>query len=563
MSAATTKGNNRISLNPDELPYYAPVPALYGAVVGVWILYALLWIFSWYRFRRRHNVVLQRAMTVVPAMKTVLGAVTVTFFRSCIGSGSGECELPLFGLYVTVWVLYECSQFTVLLLISKGWCVTRANLAMEEHRHIKIIVLLLGLSLLAYYVLNQLFAFGLIVVYFILLGSIFSNLSVNLRALKAQLLLIRQHQIDPLTTPAYGKFRMFRALQTIMTTYVFCNMMLQVVVALLLNMQWVNMLLREILDLLMYTFLGWTFRFRRRNPFLTSVPVAAVSADAEAQARELARQGWPSHLEETQLGGPDLRSWAGEPLPAVPLRAGAEAPAATPMVVVQNPPTLDEHGKLVPNVAMAKVDAPHGARVAPAEPEEGPPSGERTPLEYFPPVLRDEEEPPGLVLGPYERAAISGAVLGIAGTPEPHQIAAGALAHSRPMRPLPMLAAVVDAVDEDDAAAPAPRAPLPAPAPRAPPSRAPPALRPLRLRRRLQRRRRHRVRGFRRGSQPPSHAHRRARRSGSRPSISATPPVPPAAPNGPPGAVGRTSGEPPRGEGEGRPRGASLSLDSV
>jgi hypothetical protein len=115
----------------------APLPLVYAALVVLWAIVMSLWVGNLVKFRQQ-NVILQRALTVVPGAK-LLGV----FFRAYYyGQGHLSGDLPQAALYFyyIVYIMYKGFFYTALLLISKGWLITRPSLEEGEKRTLFLVV---------------------------------------------------------------------------------------------------------------------------------------------------------------------------------------------------------------------------------------------------------------------------------------------------------------------------------------------------------------------------------------------------------------------------------------
>ena len=127
----------------------APLPFVYAALVVLWATVVAVWLTNVFKYRRQ-NVLLQRGLTVVPCAK-LLGVVLRAYY---FGKGHLTGELPQAALYFfhIVYIIYKGVFFAALLLISKGWLITRPSLEKSENRNLFAVVMLFcGLLLLYAY----------------------------------------------------------------------------------------------------------------------------------------------------------------------------------------------------------------------------------------------------------------------------------------------------------------------------------------------------------------------------------------------------------------------------
>ena len=108
-----------------------------------------------------------------------------------------------------------------LLLVSKGWCVTRNTLQRRE-------ICFAGCNLALLYaavsvqlsVQTTVSMIPMVLMYVTMLGDVALSILANLRILKAQLMALRSFGIDPRTTPAHRKYQMFQRLALLTALYV-------------------------------------------------------------------------------------------------------------------------------------------------------------------------------------------------------------------------------------------------------------------------------------------------------------------------------------------------------
>ena len=126
--------------------------------------------------------------------------------------------------YLPNWVLmshFACSAanqaatFGILILVARGWLITRRTLPVGERQTTTTLVLLLFVLNFAYRYssFNNMTFFALAITYMTILAIILSNIARNVRELKMQLMILRQADIDPVSTPAHTKTEMFRKFQ--------------------------------------------------------------------------------------------------------------------------------------------------------------------------------------------------------------------------------------------------------------------------------------------------------------------------------------------------------------
>ena len=229
-----------------------PLPTLYTVFICVWSLLCLLWLINWIQFRVT-KILLHRIITIQPFLKVIVLLYNIIYWRSL--SQYGQINYWVNVMYYVLSMSWEALLFMSLLLISKGWSITRQDISNQELNAMLVSIFSLAFSYLLYKLIGGYYLFALVVIYIVLLKYMLSNIAYNLNSLKSQLLLIRQQRIDASSTVVFYKFQLFRAFQTIMITWTFVQALIVVVVIFFLtNVPWVEAFLNEFVEL--FLFLG-------------------------------------------------------------------------------------------------------------------------------------------------------------------------------------------------------------------------------------------------------------------------------------------------------------------
>jgi hypothetical protein len=140
----------------------------------------------------------------------------------------------------------------VLLLIAKGWRITRPSLSGEE---VKSVVMAFGLllSTLIFFTFysEEYYYLSLLIMYFFMLPRIFTSLTQNLRSLENQLWLIENARLNLEITPNItAKARLFKYLRTIVMIYVGGILLVNSLrIVLLFSLPWINTINNEFISL--------------------------------------------------------------------------------------------------------------------------------------------------------------------------------------------------------------------------------------------------------------------------------------------------------------------------
>merc|ERR1712224_836978 len=102
---------------------YTYMPLVYLLLVPIWWLLTVLWTWNTYRAHATSARDLHRLLCWVPIMQFVHGILSLFNYSSC------PWDTTLSLVYATFWavvtILKEPVVLLCLLLVSKGWCITR------------------------------------------------------------------------------------------------------------------------------------------------------------------------------------------------------------------------------------------------------------------------------------------------------------------------------------------------------------------------------------------------------------------------------------------------------
>ena len=315
----------------------APLPTAYMALVGGWAVVLVLWVLNLCKFRD-HNVVLQRVLTLVPVAKFISVGLRMAYYQQ--GAATGDLPSSIMYFSYIVYILYKAAFFSVLLLIAKGWLISRPSLDESEQRSLFCIVMSFCLMLVGYAFFPSFqSSYGLLMlcgVYFWIIHTVFASSLRNVRALEMQIYMIRQHGVDPATTPVPARMRMFYKFRTYLALFVFSDLLITTVVTIALTrMLWLEITLHEVVDILFFIGIGWTFRMREFNPYFYEIPIAQSAHQIPTVQAVPVQDSNDSGLQEWQVG---------QALPAAPTEMLYPEGAT---VVIEGPSTMDEAGNRV------------------------------------------------------------------------------------------------------------------------------------------------------------------------------------------------------------------------
>lgn len=259
---------------------HAAAPLLHVLVSVIWGLATLVWtlLICVATSRGEAVVELQKKMAYVPASKTlvILLSTWIWFARS---QGAKHDVLQslqlLYGLVVGIEHYYSAM---VLMLIAKGWKITRSELEEQEQKvlYVSAVFWAFAWSMVQMSLggrQSSIVAMSFVFCWFWILHIIWTSTNYNRCILVHQLELIDElTNIDAKTTPVYTKLYLFRKFQYTYSLYLFCSLMSMLFYIGLANINRSDFQFKtsNILDFLLYFAIGFTFRCRRFRNHLTT-----------------------------------------------------------------------------------------------------------------------------------------------------------------------------------------------------------------------------------------------------------------------------------------------------
>uniref|UniRef100_K3WNT1 Intimal thickness related receptor IRP domain-containing protein n=1 Tax=Globisporangium ultimum (strain ATCC 200006 / CBS 805.95 / DAOM BR144) TaxID=431595 RepID=K3WNT1_GLOUD len=266
------------------------LPETYGVLTGVWLASALAWLAHMRVFARANAAVeLQQRMKLVPMVQCAYASMTcITLYTEATSSvytqtltSNNSSTTHNFCVNATILtqVLSLAVSAEVVVLIAKGWKITRPQLHVREYQWIRFVTLLWAVS---YAILKN--ALVKHVTVFLIWGvawacvvfMVWYNSAFNMNMLKYQIAMVRQlNSFDHVRTPVYTKYILFRRFRGILGLYMFLSCVLGILG--LMNdttdstWQFSAVVADEALNYCLYIALGHTFRCRSAMP-----PVGAL-----------------------------------------------------------------------------------------------------------------------------------------------------------------------------------------------------------------------------------------------------------------------------------------------
>ncbi|GLD97342.1 hypothetical protein PINS_up006026 [Pythium insidiosum] len=291
----------------------------------VWGVLWLLWA-SHIRAARDAVVELQVKMKHVPMALCAYAVTTcVMHYTACTLTGTTRNLVANFATLSQMISLAVPAE--VIVLLAKGWKITRSQLEFREYQYVRWVTVAWAISYVALKnsVTKHLTIF---LIWGVSWGAvvfmIWYNSAFNLNMLMYQVAMVRQLRLDTARTPVYTKYLLFRRFRALLGLYVFFSCIIGVLglVSDATNTTWrlTAVAAEDVLNLLLYVALGYTFRCRRfRNLIQAPTPPLADGTSV------------------TMRSPPPSSLAAVAPVVSTPLPRIEEAKPVSSMVVVLNP----------------------------------------------------------------------------------------------------------------------------------------------------------------------------------------------------------------------------------
>ncbi|GMF38478.1 unnamed protein product [Phytophthora fragariaefolia] len=257
----------------------------YGLSSFVWGATAFVWIVHIRAAAHDAVVELQHKMKLIPVTQLCYSIFTfgdlftedkvVGTARSLIQNAAVLAQLVALAVFAEVVVV-----------IAKGWKITRPALLPREIQWIRFVTLSWAGS---YAVLKHSGDKQLAVVivwglsWACLVFMVWYNSAFNVNMLKYQLAIVRQLHVNPRRTPVYTKFMLFRRFRALLACYIFFSCVLGIVGlvndATQHSSDWAYLVCDEGLTLLLFVALGYAFRCRRFGRLLPPNATGASHTD--------------------------------------------------------------------------------------------------------------------------------------------------------------------------------------------------------------------------------------------------------------------------------------------
>ncbi|KAL3665383.1 hypothetical protein V7S43_009420 [Phytophthora oleae] len=286
MNLCHSSGNCLGKTTSFQFEFYGLSSLVWGVTSFVWIVHIRA---------AAHDVVieLQTKMKLVPVTQTLYSILTLGDLyaeEELVGTARSLARnVAVLAQFVALAVFAE-----VVVVIAKGWKITRPALLPREVQWIRFVTLSWAgsFAVLKHSGNKQL---AVVVVWGLswacVVFMVWYNSAFHLNMLKYQLAMVRQLDLDPQRTPVYTKFMLFRRFRGLLAGYIFLSCLLGIVGlvddATQHSSEWTSLVADEGLTLLLFVALGYTFRCRRfgRLQPRNTVEATTVRSDQGAPHR--------------------------------------------------------------------------------------------------------------------------------------------------------------------------------------------------------------------------------------------------------------------------------------
>lgn len=331
MDAAVEQGQQPLITNPSEWEEsYRPLPYVFFALLLTWMALVVVWTLNTWTKRRWQTSNLQWVLTAVPVLKSLVLGLSFTFWYSCLNLSTCSFWVA-FGVFVSR-IFFETACFVAFLLIAHGYCTLHEQLSVSERRSIAGLASLLYLTLTGYKAAVSQFAVLVVLIYGLLLYVIMVHIARNIAVLREQLQQIEDGGIHIMHTAIYTKYTMFKRFQRAMLMMVVAEILMHARTDGMANEYWVRLLVREIAEIAIFSYVGWTFRSREVTPFFTGIP------NPHSTGQRILPPIYSVEIDEKQFNNLDRKEWH----IGVPTSISKNGSTQRPMlVIVQNPGMSD------------------------------------------------------------------------------------------------------------------------------------------------------------------------------------------------------------------------------
>jgi hypothetical protein len=162
-----------------------------------------------------------------------------------------------------------------MMLIGKGWQITRPNLLPAEKKSLYTLIVFYGFGWVSYFIVgndNTSGSFIILLIRFVsyicVLYNVWISTALNIRKMIIQMDLLRAHGIRPMASPSYYKYLMFRSCRNFFLSYLLLTATADVfTIGMHRRSPWIPHLLTELVEMMLIIGFGHTLRQRQYSPY--------------------------------------------------------------------------------------------------------------------------------------------------------------------------------------------------------------------------------------------------------------------------------------------------------
>jgi hypothetical protein len=350
-----------VTVNPDgeylslsEVPYKF---TFLGCLV-VWSLYAVVWSLHIWQYRY-FNVSLHKLILLVPLVEIVFNAFFNVLWRQRSRTGVDNEALD----YVALLAVGLMCSFLLgmLIVISLGYGILTASLERQDWKRLSAVLGVLAVTYWMYEYFGGFLLFLVVIVYSLGLRIVFGSLLLHAQEMNEQIHLLNDLGINSRGSPAAIKFHMYKRFQNFTVVYICVDVIFHLWAKIFLRKSpWVEDLVDQLLLMIYLGVVCSIFKMRPFTPGLWRVQVPQPNVEDEdsefgeflsSQNRDYSAALQPSGFGYHMLWRPGM-----PPPESVPNSQVFSSYGNAPLIAVENPPTLDENGNRVENIAIAHLN---------------------------------------------------------------------------------------------------------------------------------------------------------------------------------------------------------------
>eukprot|EP00051_Salpingoeca_urceolata_P028543 m.487391 g.487391 ORF g.487391 m.487391 type:complete len:500 (-) comp24983_c0_seq1:147-1646(-) len=256
-------------LSSDEIQ----IPGIYRVFLTLWATVVLLWFVNWFQWHQYSNH-LHKVLTMGPILKLVVIALEMQRWERRSSEGTEDRQLADFRYVLTAFE--NAYLFALMILIAFGWCIIRFHLDQEAVLNLCIGPTVFFLSSILIHFVHEYFIGFTTIAVLLMVVFILRHSSCNMVFLLARLSEIRAYERrhpnpdgTSLSLPISWKWKLIKQSRSVFVMYAMLWALLTIVSTFLGEHSWIETLVFEIIEAVVY--LAVLFFFRLRN-FAAFVP---------------------------------------------------------------------------------------------------------------------------------------------------------------------------------------------------------------------------------------------------------------------------------------------------